>query len=188
MSRGRAQKAWARPSTLRRACAGLIDLCFWAAAAYGLYTLGWLRVTAWISSTTELPWPESAAVRLWQKPWSLFWLLQTAWAPMVVWQIVWGALLGGTPGAWLMGLRWVNRDGEPADGLRMVARGAAFALWPLTLFLAPFTVWMARDGQGLHDLLAGVWTVDRWRRAAVPVKVARTNPEAPAPIVFRPDE
>jgi uncharacterized RDD family membrane protein YckC len=169
-------------------CAGLIDLCFWAAAVYGLYALGWLRVTAWISPTTALPWPESAAVRLWQHPWSLYGLLQTVWAPMVVWQIVWGALLGGTPGAWMMGLRWVDRDGDAADGLRMVVRGAAFALWPLTLFLAPFTVWIARDGQGLHDQLAGVWAVDRWRRATVPVKVPRVNPNAPAPTVFRPDD
>ncbi len=148
------------PSLWRRTAAGAVDLGLAAAvSALAIYT-GVVRFDAW-AGDGSLPMIEHVAVTLHtQRAWAASQLVILC-LPLVFVHGFSAVLLGRSVGAWLFGLEPVDRDGMRAESGRLVVRSVLYLTWPATLFLAPLLVAVGPAQRGPHDVLSGVWVVQR---------------------------
>lgn len=91
---------------------------------------------------------------------------------VVLYELIFVALSGQTPGQRLLGMRVIDGYGDPPSAARAVVRVVGIGL-SLALFgLGCLWIAFSREKRGLHDLLAGTWVV-RSTRASFP-SVVRT--------------
>jgi uncharacterized RDD family membrane protein YckC len=94
----------------------------------------------------------------------------------VVYFTVTTGLMGTSPGKWVLGLRVVDRRGDPAGFLLAAIRALAYVPGFLLCGLGFFYIAVDRRKRGLQDLLAGTLVV---RRAAGPAKGRPGGPGGP---------
>ena len=111
-----------------------------------------------------------------------------AWVFLYWWTST--AVAGRTPGMAVVGLRIVDRTGEPISGRRALVRVLTLPLSILLLGLGLVGIVVGRERRALHDVLAGSTVVYDWgdRRATMPTPLARWLAQHAAPIDPPPGE
>ena len=126
-------------------------------AAYALdylVLLGMLTLLSWIVSLlagatpfdVSGVWPQwaSAAAAVWVLYFLLFWWMFSA-----------------TPGKFLLGMRIVNKAGNPMGPLRTIIRLTFWSLTHVFLFVGFLFILFNSRFQGLHDIIAGTFVINR---------------------------
>ena len=85
---------------------------------------------------------------------------------IVLYELIFLALSGQTPGQRLLGMRVIDSYGDAPSPLRAVVR--VVSLWLSLVLFGLGCLWIAfsREKRGLHDLLAGTWVVLTARASA----------------------
>ncbi|MCC6750964.1 MAG: RDD family protein [Deltaproteobacteria bacterium] len=142
----------------RRVLAGSIDLICLSPA---LFAVGWLsvRVTGLKIPATALLRPETTLELLLFGGSAVYGLLALAAATVLMYQALFVATTGATPGQRLVGVRVVSVYGERSEWWRALARALGFLAAGLLLGLGLLWAGFDRERRGLHDWLAGTYVI-----------------------------